>query len=53
MIDGRNFFDQSVKNNLRTYDKIRKNATGQGDGYTTGFSLDYHYLKNYYKMYYK
>ena len=36
MINGKNFFDQSVVNNLRTYDNIRKNATGQGDDYTTG-----------------
>ena len=31
MIDGRNFFDQSVKNNLITYEKFRKILTGQGD----------------------
>ena len=31
MIDGRNFFDQPVKNNLITYDNIKKTATGQGD----------------------
>ena len=36
MINGKNFFDQPVVNNLRTYDNIRKNATGQGDDYTTG-----------------
>ena len=36
MINGKNFFDQPVENNLRTYDNIRKNATGQGDDYTTG-----------------
>ena len=35
MTDGQNFFDQPVKNNLRTYDNIRKIATGQGDDYTT------------------
>ena len=29
MIDGRNFFDQPVKNNLITYDNIRSIATGQ------------------------
>ena len=39
MNDGQNFFDQPVKNDLRTYDKIRKFATGQGDGYTTGCLL--------------
>ena len=27
MIDGKNFFDQPLKNNQITYDNIRKNAT--------------------------
>ena len=31
VIDGQTFFDQPVKNNLTTYDNIRKIATGQGD----------------------
>ena len=50
MIDGRNLFDQPVKDNLRTYDNIRKIETGQGDDYTTSCLLDYLYFKNYYKM---
>ena len=33
-----------------TYDRIQKNATGQGDDYTTGCLLDYDYFKNSYKM---
>ena len=45
MIDGRNFFDQPVKNYLRTYDNIRKIATGLGDDYTIGCLLDYPYFK--------
>ena len=32
MIDGRNFFNQLVKNNLVTYQNIAKIATDQGDG---------------------
>ena len=40
MIDGKNFFDQSVKNNLRTYDNIQKTTISQGDVYTTGCLLD-------------
>ena len=40
MIDGRNFFDQPVKNNVRTYDKIRKIVTGPGDDYMTNCFLD-------------
>ena len=49
MIDGKNFFDQPVKNDKVTYENIRKVATGQGDDYTTGCLLDYIYLKNCYK----
>ena len=50
IIDGKNFFDQPVKNNKITYENIRKVATGQGDGYKTGCLLEYTYFKNYYKM---
>ena len=50
MIDGRNFFDQPVKNNKLTYENIRKIDTGQGDDYKTGCLLDYSYFKNYYKI---
>ena len=50
MIDGRNVFDQPIKNDLRTYDNTRKIATGQGDDYTTGCLLDYPYFKKFYKL---
>ena len=46
MIDGRNFFDQPIKNDLKIYDNIRKIATGQGDDYTIGCLLDYPYFKS-------
>ena len=50
MIDGKNAFDQPTKNNKVTYENIRKIATGQGDGYTMGYLLDYIYFENYLKM---
>ena len=50
MIDGQNFFDQPIRNNLITYNNIPKISTDQGDDYTTGCLLDYIYFKNYYKM---
>ena len=40
-IDGRNFFNQPINNDIKTYENIRKIATGQGDDYTTGCLLDY------------
>ena len=36
MIDGRMFFNQPVKNDLKTYDNIKKTVTGNDDDYTTG-----------------
>ena len=50
VISEQNFFDQSVKNDLRIYNNIRKRATGQGDDYTNGCLLDYPYVKEYYKL---
>ena len=48
MIYGRNFFDQPIKNDLKTYGNIQKIATGQGDDHTAGCLLDY--FKKYYKL---
>ena len=50
MIDGKNFFNQPTNNNLKTYENIRKIATGQGDDCTTGCLLDYSYFIDHYKM---
>ena len=50
VIDGKNFFDQLIKNDLKTYDNIRKIETGQGDDYTTRCLLDYPCFKNFYKL---
>ena len=41
IIDGQNFFNQQVKNNLITYGPIQNTTTGQGDDYKTDFLLDY------------
>ena len=50
MIDGRNVLDQPINNMNKTYENIRKVATGKGDDYTTGCLLDYCYFKENYKM---
>ena len=50
MINGENFFDQPIKNKKVTYENIRKIATGQGNDDTTGFLLNYQYIKDYYKV---
>ena len=50
MIDGRNFFNQPVKNDQKTCHYIWKITAGQGDNYTIGCLLDYVYFKKSYKM---
>ena len=50
MIDGKNFFNQPVRNDKVTYENIRKSATGKGNDYTSGCLLDYFQFKKYYKM---
>ena len=44
-IDGRNFYDQTINDSIKQYDKIRKLSTGQGDDYTTGCLLDFAYFE--------
>ena len=50
LIDGQSVFDETVKNNLRTYDYISKLATGQGHDYMTSCLLDYSYFNKYVKI---
>ena len=50
MIDGKNFFDQPINDDTKTYENIRKFATGKGDDYRTGCLLNYPYFKENYKM---
>ena len=44
LIDGRNFYDQSINDLIKQYDEVRKVSTGQGDDNTTGCLLDYAYF---------
>ena len=50
MIDCRKFFDQPINSMTKTYENIRRIATGQGDDCTTRCLLDYLYLKKNYKI---
>ena len=50
MIDGQSFFDQPINSEGKTYENIRKIATGKGNDYTTGCLLDYSYFKENYKL---
>ena len=50
LIDGRNFYDQSINDSVKKYDEIRKIATGKRDNYATGCLLDYNYFKKNYQL---
>ena len=50
MIDGRNCFDQLMKNDLKTYDSIQKITTIQGHDYTTGCLTNYPFAKEHQKL---
>ena len=50
LIDGRNFYDRPISDQIRKYDEIRKIATGKGDNYTTGCLLNYQYFKDNYQL---
>ena len=50
LLDGQNFCDQNISDQIKKYDEIRKIATGKGDDYTTGCLLDYKYFKHYYQL---
>ena len=47
MIHGRNFFDQPINNDMKTYENNIKNYIVQRDDYMTGCLLDYSNYKNY------
>ena len=45
MIDEKNFFDQPLKSDMKTYDNIRKMVAYQRDNYSSGCFLDYNLFK--------
>ena len=51
MADGRTFFDQPIKNGIKTWKHLKKfnsittQKSCEGDDYTTGCLLDYNYFK--------
>ena len=50
MIGSKKFLNSPTNSMIKTYENIRKIATGQGDDYTTGCFLNYSCSKDQYKM---
>ena len=46
----KNLYDQAIDFDIKRQKEIRKLTTGQGEDYTTGYLLDYDYIKNHYRL---
>ena len=50
IIDGRNFYDNPIENDIEKYRELKKVMTGKGEDYTTGSLLDFNYFDKHYKL---
>ena len=50
LIDGRNLYDQTINDQIKKYDEVRKIATVQGDGYTAGCFSDHQHFKDHFQL---
>ena len=50
IIDGRNFYDNPIENDIEKYRELKKVMIGKGEDYTTGSLLDYDYFNKHYKL---
>ena len=50
IIDGRNFYDNPIENDIAKYRELKKVMIGKGEDYTTGSLLDFNYFKKHYKL---
>ena len=46
IINGKNFYDESIDSDIKRCQEIRKLITGHSEDYTNGCLLDYDYIKN-------
>ena len=49
IVNRKNFHDQRTDSDIKRFYEIRK-LTRQDEDYTTGYQLDYKYIKNHYKL---
>ena len=50
IIDGRNFYDNPIENNIEKYRELKKVMIGKREDYTTGSLLDFNYFNKHYKL---
>ena len=50
IIDGRNFYENPIENDIEKYRDLKRIMIGKGEDYTTGSLLGYDYFKKNYKL---
>ena len=50
IINRKNICYQSIHSDIKWYEEIRNLKSGQNEYYTTGYLLDYEYMKNHYRL---
>ena len=50
IIDGRNFYDNPVENDVEKYRELKRVMIGKGEDYTKGSLLDFDYFKKHYRL---
>ena len=50
IIDGRNFYDNPVENDVEKYRELNRVMIGKGEDYTKGSLLDFDYFKKHYRL---
>ena len=50
IIDGRNFYDNPIENDIEKYRELTKVMIGKGEDYTTRSLLDFNYFDKHYKL---
>ena len=50
IIDGRNFYDNTIESDIEKYRELKKVMIGKGEDYTTGSLLDFNYFDKHYKL---
>ena len=47
---GKTLLWSPIDSDIKRHEKIRKLTTGEGENYSTGWLLDYNFIKNHYKL---
>ena len=50
IINGKNVYEKPINSDIKWYEEISKLIKRQGEYYTTGYYLDYDYIKNHYRV---